>query len=258
MPHIASLPWYDEPACRGEVDAFWNVLAAEFTGGGMADVPRRLNRTLPLPRQWMDPNLIISQCCGLDLFTQPATHLVAIARPVFADVDCDDGEYFSHIVVAEDRSNPPFARWVINAPSSRSGCTALLGWAARQGVSELRASDGPVSAGAPIQVSGSHANSLDWLREGRGDLAAIDAHSWPRLDTRGIRIIGRSATAPAPPFVMHRHSGIPPDLVREALCRAVAQAGHRIGVRAIRPATRDTYRPLHTEALGITLVQAPA
>lgn len=88
-----------------------------------------------------------------------------------------------------------------------------------------------------ILISGSHAGSLESLRNGTADMAAIDAHSWPLLDSRGITIIGKSKEAPTPPFVMHRRSPITPALMHEALSGAIQQAGASINIETVMSAS---------------------
>jgi len=241
VTRIASLPWYDEPAARRALDDFWSALREELGRVGVVDLPVRLDRKTALPAQWSDASLVLSQCCGLDLFTRAARALRPIGRPVFADIPGAPGSYFSYIVASE-RGVAEASRVAINAPSSRSGSTALLAWLAGRG---LRC--------AQISISGSHRSSLAMLRAGRADLAAIDAHSWPLLDQRGVAIVGCSASAPAPPFVCHREVDVDAAALFAALERAVTRRGRRIGIAAVAPAGIELYEPLlrEAEALGV-------
>jgi DNA-binding transcriptional LysR family regulator len=227
---IASLPWYDLPTTHGALDAFWLVLHEESSRHGIARLPDRLDRDTPLDVQWSSPELLVSQCCGLDLLTAAGRMLAPIARPVFSDLDVAPGNYFSHIVMATSLQAIP-NRIAINSRSSRSGCAALLEWMSTRGWRHKE-----------ILLSGSHANSLTLLRNGEADIAAIDAHSWTRLDQRGVRIVGRSASAPSPPFVCHRSRLADALAIRGALECAVSRAGDLIGVRGIIPTHARIYR----------------
>ena len=249
MSLVASLPWYDLPPLQPKLDAFWSVLRNELHQlsaplfSGPLPLPDTLNRHTPLVEQWSDSGLLLSQCCGPDLFTPQAEGLVPIARPVFGDLMCTPGQYFSYIVSAsgrepdsqwfKDHKRNDSARFVINSASSRSGCTALFEWA---GTNRIGCDK--------VLLSGAHADSLDYLRRGVADLAAIDAHSWPLLNSRGITIIGRSTEAPTPPFVMHRSSAISAELMREALLGAIQQAGAAINIEAVISTDRQTYQPI--------------
>jgi len=227
---IVSLPWYDLPTTHRALDAFWWVLRKELTQQRISQLPDHLERPMPLDVQWSSPELLLSQCCGLDLRTPAGSMLTPIARPVFADLDVAPGEYFSQIVTAA--SIPPIPnRIAINSRSSRSGCAALLEWMSQRG---LRPKE--------ILLSGSHANSLTLIRNGKADIAAIDAHSWALLDHTGVRIVGRTTSAPSPPFVCHRERSADSRAARTALERAVSRAGDRIGIRGILPTDANLYR----------------
>jgi len=227
---IVSLPWYDLPMTHRALDAFWSVLREELSRHGIAPLPDRLDRETPLDVQWSNPELLVSQCCGLDLLTAAGRMLAPIARPIFSDLDVAPGNYFSHIVMAASIRALP-NRIAINSRSSRSGCAALLEWMWARGWCHKE-----------IVLSGSHANSLTLIRNGQADIAAIDAHSWTRLDPRGVRIVGRSASAPSPPFVCHRDRLADALAIRAALECAVSRAGDLIGVRGIIPTHARIYR----------------
>ncbi|PPL17989.1 hypothetical protein UN63_02125 [Oceanisphaera arctica] len=245
---MASLPWYDLPKRQLQLDHFWSVLKLQLQDRDVSllldtKLPNSLDRHTPLEQQWANPNLLLSQCCGPDLFTPQAQGLVPIARPVFGDLDCTPGQYFSYIVSAsgrepesrrfKGRQSAGMTRFVINSASSRSGCAALFEWAA---ASNIDCDE--------VLISGAHANSLDYLRRGAADLAAIDAHSWPLLDSRGTTIIGRSTEAPTPPFVMHQHNPIGATWMREALSSAIQQAGASINIAAVIGTNSQTYQPI--------------
>ncbi|WP_417614401.1 hypothetical protein [Oceanisphaera sp.] len=243
MSLMASLPWYDLPQRQPQQDHFWSVLKRQLHDHGVGllsqtpftrhSLPDRLNRHTPLEQQWANPKLLLSQCCGPDLFTPRAQGLTTIARPVFSDLDCAEGDYFSHIVVSDALGEPcPGAyRFVINSASSRSGSAALFEWTQRHQLSCQS-----------VLVSGAHACSLDLLRSGLADIAAIDAHSWPLLDTRGVTIIGRSQPAASPPFVMHRDCPVSRDIMRAALGEAISQVGDSLHLSGLMPADHALYQ----------------
>lgn len=243
---LASLPWYDVAATRASLDYFWSVLRRELEESGVHELPRDLDRTTPLRDQWRRPGLIVSQCCGLDLFTSAAQSLLPIARPVFSDVDSQPGRYFSHIVAAGKLDGQP-RRAVVNSASSRTGCAALLEWATERGWLNLE-----------VVISGSHNESLRYLRDDLADFAAIDAHSWNLLDTSGISIIGRGSDALAPPFVTHRACSVSPAITLQALTRAVEEAGELIGMHDVMPASLDDYQPLSQQIVSLERYQSSA
>ncbi|WP_165840114.1 phosphate/phosphite/phosphonate ABC transporter substrate-binding protein [Motiliproteus coralliicola] len=239
MNLIASLPWYDLPASQNALDLFWHRLRAELERQSVSGLPQQLNRELTPQQLWQRPELLLSQCCGPDLFTEQAAGLEPIARPVFRDLACTPGSYFSHIVTTRSAPVIKHPRLVVNAPSSRSGCLALLEWLDEQGID--------VEAEPPL-ISGSHQQSLQYLREGRADLAAIDAHSWGLLDHHDLTVIGRSREAEAPPFVRHRHNPIPTAVLYAALEKTVQVLGSSIGISELIETDIEVYRGMEGDS----------
>ena len=233
MTLIATLPWYDLPATGSALDVLWQSIRLQLhltEPDGCELLPIELTRNSDLTGLWQNPGLILSQCCGPDLFTLQAALLEPIARPIFAMLECAPGEYYSHIVTgAKPLSEHP--RLVINSLTSRSGCFALLEWLKDQGIK-------PTS----VEVSGSHQESLQRLKQNRADVAAIDAQSWNFLITEQLHIIGRSRPAPAPPFVMHKGSPLPKETLYRALNKAILSDGENLGLGGLMPADRALYR----------------
>lgn len=231
---IASLPWYELPRTSACWDRIWAEARGVLERGGVEELPVALDRGTPLAEQWRDPRLVLSQCCGSDLFLPGGAYLKPVGRPVFADLDCEPGDYFSHIVAPVSRyraSRYRASRLAVNGLGVRSGYFALIEWLAERGHDP-----------EDVVVTGSHAASLDALRAGLADIAAIDAFSWKLLDTRGVVVLGRSAPAPAPPFVMHRDSSVGPAKVFEALRVAIERRGAAVALEGIMPARMARYR----------------
>jgi hypothetical protein len=210
---------------------------------GIENIPARLQRRSALqsddePRcnqhvksLWQSPLLMLSQCCGPDLFTREGDSLEVIARPAFAELDCQPGSYFSYIVGRTEHL-PPTPRIAVNALSSRSGYFALVEWLCQRGISI-----------STVQVSGSHKNSILLLENGHADIAAIDAHTLIQSDWQlQLPVIGQSGEAPSPPFVFHRDCGIDSELMVSALEHAIRLQGTAIGINGLLPCGRQHYR----------------
>lgn len=231
MKYIASLPWYDHPKSAPALNLFWASIKDYLVHNGIAGVPTELNRTLALEFQWQNPGLLLSQCCGPDLFTDAADNVSCLGRPVFNNLDCPPGYYYSHIVSnRKSLSNP---RVAINSLTSWSGNAALRQWLHKRGEQWSR-----------VTVSGSHQTSLSLLRQGQVDLVAIDAHTWPLLDTASIHIIGRSALALTPPFISGIKDAHIFGLVREALINSISSNIAGIGISRLLDASKELYKPI--------------
>lgn len=234
---VAALPWYDLPPTRGALDGIWRGMRRVLEAARVEGLPRELARG----DHWRSPDLLVSQCCGLDLHAPRMEHLEPFAVPVFGGLECDPGSYFS-VIVGTPREG---ARLAVNALHSRSGHSALRAWLMEQGI---RASS--------VTFTGSHAASLDCVRAGGADLAAIDAFTWRFLRRAGVRVLGRSSHAPAPPFVHRR--GVDPELLFESLERGIAAAGHGIGMTGVRRVDRVSYEPVRREAIELGILPRPA
>lgn len=265
----ASLPMYDLPAVRAATDAFWAALAGNLRRQGLAEVPEMLIHDRPVGELWSDPHLLISQCCGLDVRLRYRDRLLPIATPRFAVPGCEGGTYCSLVVVAEDS---PFddvrdmygTVAVINGRESHSGMSSLRHLVAERNVGGRFFAD--------VKVSGSHAGSLELVRRGEADVAAIDCVTLTLIqrtsDTamRGIRVLGDTYHAPAPPYVVL--ASCPPDhalRIRAALVetfedRSLAECREVLLLKGIALTSIEDYSVLdtyqsHADGLGYPVLQ---
>jgi len=196
---------YDLPEFRAAHDALWAALANNFRRSGIRDVPARLNHGRPVIDLWQDPDLLISQCCGYDLIARFKDRLRPVATPNFSAPGCLGENYSSAIVVAEgsrftDVRDMAGTIAVINGPESHSGMSALRHLISPRQKQGLFFSE--------IVVSGSHAASLDTVRRGGADIAAIDSITLALLCRhhpemmKGLKVLGTTYAAPAPPYVV--------------------------------------------------------
>ena len=140
-------------------------------------------------------DLLIGQTCGWPLVTDLASSVRVVGT---FDYDVDgavNGTYCSVLV-----SNTPASLEEIvhrsglivaaNSADSLSGWISLQSAAASHGVRfEI------------VEWTGSHAASVELLRHGGADLAAIDSVSWSFLDTTGLTVIGHGPRIPCLPLV---------------------------------------------------------
>lgn len=239
---VAALPWYDGPSTYASFDDFWRVVGRVLLTDGVEGVPVELERNMPVETQWRHRNLLVSQCCGLDLFFDSTRDLEPFAVPVFESLDCADGMYYSHVVSAA-RQTPVHPRLAINSPTSRSGHAALLAWL----------NDRDLDWTIAIH-SGSHAQSVAALRSGTADVAAIDAFTWRHLDHEGLHVIGRTSDVLAPPFVRRADSDVPAPTLIRAFAAAGTEAGPAVGIHSVMPVARRDYDAVATEARNVGIL----
>ncbi len=211
----ASLPMYDLPELRTAHKALWAGIVRHLAEQGVAQVPAALCQDQPAAKAWSDPDLLLSQCCGADLTGVYTGRLRVVATPRYGAPGCTAAGYASLVVVAESSDIQELADLrgrvaAINHPESHSGMNAL------------RALIAPLSRGgrffAAVEVSGAHAASLALVASGAAEVAAIDCVSHALLARHrpqalaGTRVLCRTASAPAPPYVTRADAG--DDLVR--------------------------------------------
>jgi ABC-type phosphate/phosphonate transport system substrate-binding protein len=200
----ASLPMYELPAVTEVTDAWWRGLAQHLRGAGVTRVPAKLTRSGDLSADWRAPDLLLSQTCGYPLTHALAASVQLVATPRYHAPGCRGAWYSSAIVIAADNPAQAFADLtghvaVINGPDSQSGCHALRYMAAM-----LTGGDCFFNA---IRTSGSHAASLEAVRHGCADVAAVDAvthalmvrHAPEKLT--GTRVLTYSPSTPGLPYI---------------------------------------------------------
>lgn len=201
---IASMPMYDLPEVRSALDRLWEDLARNFSLEGIPDVPNKLVHGRPLRKLWGDPSLFFSQCCGYDLVNRYKGKLILLATPHYGAPGCKGINYSSVVIVKEDCPNTDVLQMrgaicVINGPESHSGMGALRALVAPNSHQGRFFSQ--------VKVSGAHAKSIEMVRNGEANVAAIDCVTyallkWYRPATfEGIRKLGRTYRAPGIPYV---------------------------------------------------------
>lgn len=242
---VASLGMYDHPAQQDANDAIWAALACILRSRGV-DAPRELDRSRPVEEIWRDPCLLLAQCCGYPLVTDPDLDLRVVAVPVYDVPRCAPGHHFSHIVVRREDSGRRLGdftgrRAAVNAATSNSGYNLFRAAMAGLGITG-RTFDSIVWTGA-------HRASVEAVRTGKADIAAIDSVSFAALSrfepeiVAELRIIDATPSSPAPPFVTSRQSNkgmvaiLRAALVEVARDPALADARETLFLQDIAPAS---------------------
>ena len=206
---------YDIAEAQRATDALWAALRKAFQHEGLADAPERLTRDIPVISQWGAPHLFFSQCCGYDVVFGFSSALELLGVPRYADeTGCSELGYRSYVVVREDSRIGALA-------DLRGAVCAVNGFNSYSGTGSLRALVAPLSRDGrffgKVKVSGSHVRSIEMVRAGEADVAAIDCVTYTLLRRyrpsclAGTRILAPSDPVPAPPYVTSRD--YPPETV---------------------------------------------
>jgi ABC-type phosphate/phosphonate transport system substrate-binding protein len=202
------------------------------------------------PDHWTDPDCLVAQACGWPVVTSLRGHVEVVGAFTLALND-GDGHRYRSVVMANRRAAladlvAERAIAAVNAPDS------LSGW-----VSLLAAAVGPGGAWpGPVRWTGGHVESLRALRDGRADVASIDALSLsfvrryhPDLVV-GLHEIDRGPWVPSLPVVVRAGTPAPRvDVLRRAIVgafdgRALAGARDELLLDGFAPLGDRDYEPL--------------
>ena len=242
----AELQMYVAPPRVTQASEAWLQRTLELLGATRADAAR-----LDLPSLWLSPELLFTQTCGYPLMTLLKGRVRVIGRPVYQLPHASGGNHCSLLVCREDDPRQQLeaffdSRGLINSPDSNSGMNLL-----RHRLAPLQRDGRFFSA---IRYTGGHRNSLLALKEGHGDLAAIDSVTWDYLardhseEVAGLRVLGSTAQGPALPFigpVQLDEQGAA--RIRTALNQALIELPHiaaALAIREVLPATEADYQVL--------------
>lgn len=217
----------------------------------LLDAERADACALDLESLWLSPELLFTQTCGYPLMTLLKGRVRVIGRPVYELPHASGGNHCSLLVCRQDdprRHLEAFfdSRGLINSPDSNSGMNLL-----RHRLAPLQRNGRFFSA---IRYTGAHRNSLQALKDGQGDLAAIDSVTWDYLardhseELAGLRILGTTAEGPTLPFIgpaVLDEQGV--KRIREALNQALKDLpgmAATLGIREVLPATEADYQVL--------------
>ncbi|GLK88892.1 phosphate/phosphite/phosphonate ABC transporter substrate-binding protein [Pseudomonas turukhanskensis] len=207
------------------------------------------------------PELLLTQTCGYPLMTQLRGQVRLVGRPDFDLPHSHNGEHCSLLLVREDetRNSLPALRGCRGAANSLDSNT---------GMNLLRHALAPWQQDgryfSSLELSGSHRQSLAWLREGRVDLIAVDCVTFAYLalyaaeEVTGLRLLQTSAPSPTLPYITAADEQ-QAQRIRAALNQALLdepEAAQVLRIRQVLPASEADYQVLltyerHAAELGV-------
>ena len=197
--HLAELLMYVAPEPIRQANERWLARIVERLGS------TRLNAEgFSLMDLWLSRHLLLTQTCGYPLMTALRGRGRVIGRPRYELPDSTGGNHCSLLLTRADDPRRSLSalrgsRGVINGEDSNSGMNLL-----RHRLAPLHR-DGQFFAN--VAISGSHRESLRWLRDDLADLAAIDSVTFAYLaqhaqaEVAGLRVLARTAFSPTLPYI---------------------------------------------------------
>ncbi|MVV50693.1 phosphate ABC transporter substrate-binding protein [Pseudomonas sp. PB120] len=255
--HLAELLMYVAPEPIRQANERWLTRILEQLGA-----TRRDAEGLSLMDLWLSEDLLLTQTCGYPLMTALRGKVRVVGRPRYELPDSTGGHHCSLLLSRADDPRQTLlafrgSRGVINGEDSNSGMNLL-----RQRLAPLHL-DGRFFAG--VGISGSHRESLRWLRENKADLAAIDSVTYAYLarhaaeEVAGLRVVVRSAFSPTLPFItVATASDEQVELLRRVMnetLRALPDVAEVLGLHEVLSAGEGDYQIIleyqqEAEALG--------
>lgn len=216
---------YPFPQVRAETNRLWQSIRRNLGWG-----PDELEWNIVTPVVWREPDLLIAQCCGWPLVAELPDTIAAVGSFDYSVPDAHDGTYRSLIVTATGRSMDEL-RADPTTVAAVNDYSSLSGWISLRNVWQ----------GKPESfVTGAHIESVVAVRDGRAQVACIDAVSWNLFEEfepariAGLRIIGQGPRIPCTPlFVPAVHAGRVGEL-RAAIAAMVADPNLADDRRALR------------------------
>jgi ABC-type phosphate/phosphonate transport system substrate-binding protein len=249
----AALPMYFPP--REALQAFWAALvgllsqAPELRGIG---IPERLSEPADCHAQWLDGDLLLSQACGYPLVTQLAGKVQLVGSLAYDAPGAQGIRCQSPLICRVNDARSTLADFAnstlaFNDTISQSGYNALRALVA----STTKA---PRPFFAETLQTGAHYRSIEAVRKGHADMAALDPVSWalwqknhPALAAE-LKVFGQTDEYPGLPLITSLQT--PPGLLaalRRALLTLSSDAGYGplrapLLINGFKVTTLDDYR----------------
>lgn len=207
--------------------------------------------TQPLLQVWRSPQLLLSQTCGYPLMTALRGQVRVVGQPRYRLPYVREGQHCSLLLVREDDPRQDLAAFfdshgLVNGPDSNSGMNLL-----RHALAPLQREGRFFSQ---VSHTGGHRNSMRALREGQGDLAAIDSVTYGYLardhseEVEGLRILGQTAWGPSLPYISAGwRSAEEAEWIRRAMNQALAElpaVAETLAIDQVLPVETTDYQVL--------------
>jgi ABC-type phosphate/phosphonate transport system substrate-binding protein len=184
--------------------ALWQFVAQQLRVQGFGDIPQTLAQPTDLAAHWLQPGLLLSQTCGYPLTHALAGRVQLVGAFHYQAPGCEGIQYRSMLVCRTADAALPLDAFrgrtvAFNSDDSQSGYNSLRALVAPWAV------EGAFFGQA--LHTGAHRASLEAVRSGAADIAAIDCVSLAlfqrenRQVLEGLRICGYTALSPGLPLI---------------------------------------------------------
>ena len=190
---------YARPETEAATARFWALIRALLSESGI-EAPEHLTQDAEEFGVWTDPNLVLSQTCGMPYRLWLHDRVGLVGTPDYGLEGCAPGHYRSAMVVRADDPREALgdyreAVFAYNQTFSHSGYAAPYALCAGHGFwFENR-----------VQTHG-HRLSAKAVAEGQADIAALDGVTWRLMQVYGelcerLRVLCWTAESPGLPLI---------------------------------------------------------
>ncbi len=238
---IASLAMYAHPKLTGAHERYWDLIRDRLGSVGIR-APEILSQTCAEFDVWNDPELVLSQTCGLPYRLWLHNKVALVGTPDFGVNGCQPGYYRSAFLVRAEDPRPNLAAFedsvfAYNQTFSQSGYAAPWAHTTKRGFwfkDQLHCSQ--------------HLESARAVALAQADIASLDAISW-RLIQRyesfadKLRVLEWTIPTPGLPYITARVSDA--SAVFEAIRLAISDLDpidkEALGIRRLVAIPKSTY-----------------
>ena len=214
---IANLMMYARLETEAATNRFWALIREGLADRGI-EAPEDLAQDAGEFEVWTDPDLVLSQTCGMPYRLWLHDRVALVGTPDYGLEGCAPGYYRSAMVVRADDAREALgefreAVFAYNQTFSQSGYAAPYALCSGQGFwFETR-----------VQTHG-HRMSAQAVAEGRADIAALDGVTWRSMQDHGelsdrLRVLCWTEESPGLPLVTAQQGRV--QAVRESVRQAI-------------------------------------
>ncbi len=241
---IASLTMYRRPELEAEHDRLWAQIRDGLRLAGIK-APDRLSQDAEEAQVWEDPDLVLSQTCGMPYRLGLDKKVRLVGTPDYGLEGCPPGYYRSALVVRRDdprRALKEFrnARFAFNDSHSQSGHAAAYWHTAAEGFwfkTRIR--------------TGQHRLSALAVSEDEADIAAIDAVSWRLMQAyepfaEYLRVLDWTTPTPGLPLITGQGNDAEAmfDIVRDAIASLPGTDRSKLGIKTLIRIPEASYQAI--------------
>jgi ABC-type phosphate/phosphonate transport system substrate-binding protein len=238
---IANLMMYVWHETEAATNRFWALIREALTDRGI-EAPEGLAQGAREFEVWTDPDLVLSQTCGMPYRLWLHDRVALVGTPDYGLENCAPGHYRSAMVVRVDDPREALGDYqagvfAYNQTFSHSGYAAPYALCAEHGFwFENR-----------VQTHG-HRMSAQAVAEGRADIAALDGVTWRLMQkheplTKRLRVLCWTEESPGLPLITAREGD--EHEIRDAMSQAIENADKSdlaaLGLRGLVEIPKEAY-----------------